>query len=62
MINSIKNKYYEYNPTEFLPIYYEGVLANRKDFHLYKAKKAAKALGAALAPVGNRIDDFFVNH
>lgn len=62
MINKITNKYYEYNPNEFLPIFYEGVLANRKEFHAYKTKKAIKALGAALAPVGNRIDDFFVNH
>jgi hypothetical protein len=62
MIKSITNKYYEYNPNEFLPIFYEGVLANRKEFHAYKAKQAAKALGAALAPLGNRIDSFFVNH
>lgn len=62
MINSIKNKYNTYNPNEFLPIYYEGVLANRKEFHAYKTKKAIKALGTALAPVGNRIDNFFVNH
>lgn len=62
MIKSITNKYYEYNPNEFLPIYYEGKLSNRKDFHAYKAKQAAKALGTALAPLGNRIDSFFVNH
>ena len=40
MINSIKNKYYQYKPGEFLPIYMDGELANRKAFHLYKAKKA----------------------
>lgn len=62
MIKSITNKYYEYDPNEFLPIFYEGVLANRKDFHAYKTKKAFKALGTALAPMGNRIDDFFVKH
>jgi len=36
MINSIKNKYYSYQPGEFLPIYMDGKLANRKEFHKYK--------------------------
>jgi len=40
MINSIKNKYYTYKPGEFLPIYMDGQLANKKSFHLYKVKKA----------------------
>lgn len=47
MIKSITNKYYEYNPNEFMPIYYEGVLANRKEFHMYKLKKAALAADRA---------------
>lgn len=38
MINSIKNKYYHYQPGEFLPIYMDGELANRKQFHMYKVK------------------------
>lgn len=41
MINSIKNKYNTYNPNEFLPIYLEGKLNNRNEFHLYKLKKVA---------------------
>lgn len=43
MINAIKNKYNTYTPGEFLPIYMEGQLANKKDFHLYKIKKALVA-------------------
>ena len=38
MINKIKNKYYNYQPGEFLPIYMDGKLANRKEFHKYKLK------------------------
>jgi hypothetical protein len=38
MINKIKNKYYNYQPGEFLPIYMDGQLANRKEFHAYKIK------------------------
>jgi len=41
MINSIKNKYYTYTPNEFLPIFEDGKLANAKQFHIYKLKKAA---------------------
>lgn len=48
MVNKIKNKYYRYQPGEFLPIYMDGELANRRDFHLYKAKRA-------LTPVVNRL-------
>lgn len=47
MINSIKNKYYTYQPGEFLPIYMDGELANRKQFHMYKLKKAALAADRA---------------
>lgn len=47
MINSIKNKYYTYQPGEFLPIFMDGELANRKQFHMYKAKKALLAADRA---------------
>lgn len=47
MINAIKNKYYTYNTNEFLPIYYEGKIANKNEFHLYKLKKAALAVDHA---------------
>lgn len=47
MVNVIKNKYYTYTPNEFLPIYYGGELANKKEFHLYKLKKAALAADEA---------------
>ena len=54
MINSIKNKYYEYQPNEFLPIYEEGILANRRDFHVYKLKKALIAADSAWMGFVNR--------
>lgn len=43
MINKIKSKYETYTPGEFLPIYYDGQLANKKEFHLYKLGKALTA-------------------
>jgi len=47
MINKIKNKYETYTPGEFLPIYYDGRLANKKEFHLYKLKKVGLAIDRA---------------
>lgn len=47
MINKITNKYFEYNPNEFLPIYRDGKIDNMKDFHLMKLKKAALAADRA---------------
>ena len=37
--NTIKDKYYRYNPGEFLPVYVDGQLANRSDFHRYRIKQ-----------------------
>lgn len=62
MINKIKNKYYSYDPTEFLPIYRDGVIDNKNDFHAYKAKLAIKAVGKALAPAATKIDNYFTSH
>lgn len=62
MIKNITNKYYEYDPTEFLPIYRDGAIDNKTAFHAYKAKKAIARIGKALAPTANRIDNYFVNH
>jgi hypothetical protein len=44
MINKIKNKYYKYQRGEFLPVYMDGRLANKREFHIYKAKRAAKII------------------
>lgn len=49
MINTIKNKYYTYEPNQFLPIYIDGALANRNEFHLYKLKRVAARAGSRLA-------------
>lgn len=49
MINTIKNKYYTYEPNQFLPIYVDGALANRNEFHLYKFKRVASRVGTRLA-------------
>lgn len=48
MIKAIKNKYYTYQPNEFLPIYSGGILTNKNEFHIYKLKKAALAVDHAL--------------
>ena len=47
IINKIKNHYNTYTPGEFLPIYLEGELTNRREFHLYKLKKVAIAADRA---------------
>jgi len=39
MINKIKTHYYQYQPDEFLPVYMNGALANKKEFHKYRFKK-----------------------
>lgn len=36
MLNSIINKYYTYQPNEFIPIYIDGKLANKQAFHKYR--------------------------
>lgn len=38
MINSIKNKYYTYQPGEFLPIYSGYEMLNKREFHIYRLK------------------------
>jgi hypothetical protein len=36
--NTIKNKYYQYQPGEFLPVYSGGELLNKREFHAYRIK------------------------
>lgn len=36
---TIKSKYYQYQPGEFLPIYRDGELANKREFHKYKVRQ-----------------------
>lgn len=38
MIENIKQKYYRFNPGEFLPVYHDGKLTNRREFHIYRIK------------------------
>jgi hypothetical protein len=54
MINKIKSKYETYTPGEFLPIYMEGTLINKKQFHLYKLGKALNAADSAWMGFVNR--------
>lgn len=54
MINKIKNAYNTYEPNQFLPIYYDGQLANRREFHIYKLKKVAIAADSAWMGFVNR--------
>ncbi len=42
MFNQIKQNYYTYNPSEFVPIFRNGKLQNRRQFFFYKAKHTAK--------------------
>jgi hypothetical protein len=37
--NTIKAKYYRYQPGEFLPVYQDGELSNRSDFHRYRIRQ-----------------------
>jgi hypothetical protein len=60
--NIITDKYNTFIPGEFLPIYVEGKLANGREFHAYKAKKAAAHIAKALAPTAHRIDNYFTQH
>lgn len=36
--NIIKDKYYRYEPGEFLPIFSGGELLNKREFHKYRIK------------------------
>lgn len=46
--NTIQNKLYTYNPSEFLPIFVDGRLDNRDEFIAYKAKRVGRILGGAI--------------
>lgn len=35
---TLKDKYYRFNPGEFLPVYSGGEMVNRRDFHAYRIK------------------------
>jgi hypothetical protein len=48
MINAIKQKYFTYQPGEFLPIRKDGKLANIREFHFYRIKWIFKHRSAAL--------------
>lgn len=45
MIQKLEQSIYGYDPTEFLPIFRDGVLDNRLGFIAYKAGKVGQALG-----------------
>lgn len=46
--NTIKSKYYTFQPGEFLPVYSGGELLNKREFHLYKLKWIVRNRHAAL--------------
>lgn len=54
MLSKLKNKYETYKPGEFLPIYCDGELANKKEFHRYKLKQLFYAIDSAWVGVLNR--------
>jgi len=45
---TIKEKYYTYQPGEFLPVYVDGKLANKRQFHAYRIKWILEHREAAL--------------
>ena len=51
--NTIKQKYYIYQRGEFLPVYSGGELINKKQFHIYKAKRALKHITYYFKAVGH---------
>jgi hypothetical protein len=36
LTQTLKSKYYTYQPGEFLPVYSGGELVNRREFHRYR--------------------------
>lgn len=45
MIQTLENKFYQYDPKQYMPIYQDGELANRNEFYAYKAKQVASGIG-----------------
>lgn len=39
IIKTIKEKYYRYNPGEFLPVYEGSDWINKRDFHHYRIRQ-----------------------
>lgn len=48
LTQTIKAKYYTFQPGEFLPVYRDGQLANKREFHIYRIKWIIKHRHAAL--------------
>ncbi len=42
IIKIIKEKYYEYQPGEFLPVRVDGKVTNMREFHMYRIKWIVK--------------------
>lgn len=45
---TLKDKYYRYQPGEFLPVYDGGRMINRREFHAYRIKWLIEHRDAAL--------------
>lgn len=43
LTNRIKDKYYTYVPGEFMPIFIDGHLANKKEYAAYKITRLVKS-------------------
>lgn len=48
LTQTLKNKYFTYQPGEFLPVYSGGVLLNKRQFHVYRITWIIKHHRAAL--------------
>jgi hypothetical protein len=45
LTNTIKNKFFEYNQNEFMPVYQDGELANKNQFLAYKGSQMVRGIG-----------------
>lgn len=53
--NTIENALYSYEPNEFLPIYVDNELANRRQFVAYKIGRAATPIYDKMLTLGKNI-------
>lgn len=63
-MNQLKQILYSYEPNEFLPIYDGSELINKRQFVIYKFRRAAGRCGVThdnMETLGNKIDKVFTS-
>lgn len=61
MIKPIETLIYEYNKDEFMPVYRDGELDNRREFAAYKISKLLSPIHDNMMTLGNKINYLFAN-